>query len=716
MELQKLETHVVEKSQDFPEKEFTIRANAQSFKILSSGLYSDKIAAIVRELCTNAYDSHVLAGNEEKPFDIYFPNHLAPFFKVRDYGMSIAHEDMPDVYCTFFGSTKTSSNLQQGAFGLGSKAFLSYVSSASVTTFIDGTKRMYVVLLNEAGLPTINYLGEAETDEENGLEVQLPVNHGDFYAFTNKVSLLKHFPVKPNIHGIARFEWPESFYDDSIEGPNWKLFKQYKAANHIAVMGYIAYPIAYHQLDKEASQFLEYFADDKTYIEMHLPIGAFEITPSREQISYDLRTVRVLSEQVLKIKKEFVAKLENEILTTSKTYFEACKFYDSLASKSVRTLARSVKYNGRELTTTFETRTFEEDLFEYNSEILNNNKVRVQRDGDFIAVVTVNDIINTPVFYADIPNAAYVLRSWLRLETEKSRVAKSVYLVQDAKGQKYHSKFLDVFGFDGSEIRFVSELIPILEAIPKPPKKQRSTSLKPETVKLFRPIMEEKSTNCLIDVDDTFDINDGGIWTPINAYDSDKFFTPSLSKLLYLSEKIGLPTPSILGVRKTAQTKFQKHPKWKEFDYYAFRQSIIDHILINKTLHDRYITSGLFGYYLGYILNSSIEFNKCVIGNTDNLFKTNNPNLVALFNDLKIAYDFTDYRFGLMSEKDMVDLKNTLVDTARKKKKEFEETLNLLKKKYPLLELFSSFDDDDFHHHAPVILDYLNNPQIHEAP
>lgn len=716
MELQKLETHVVEKSQDFPEKEFTIRANAQSFKILSSGLYSDKIAAIVRELCTNAYDSHVLAGNEEKPFDIYFPNQLAPFFKVRDYGMSIAHEDMPDVYCTFFGSTKTSSNLQQGAFGLGSKAFLSYVSSASVTTFIDGTKRMYVVLLNEAGLPTINYLGESETDEENGLEVQLPVNHGDFHAFTNKVGLLKHFPVKPNIHGIARFQWPEEFYDDSIEGSNWKLFQRYKADNHIAVMGYIAYPISYHQLDKEASRFLEYFCDDSTYLEIHFPIGAFEITPSREQISYDLRTVRVLSEQILKIKKDFTEKLETEIRANSKTYFEACKFYDSLQSKSVRNLAKFVKYNGRELTTTFQTNTFEEDLFEYNSGILNNNKVRVQRDGDHITILNICNLVNVPIFYADIPNAAYVLRSWLRLETEKSGREKTVYLVQDAKDQKHHSKFLDVFGFDGSEIRFVSELVPILEAIPKPPKKPRSTSLKPESVKLFKPALAEKTTFCFGDVDDTFDIDGGGLWTPINAFDSDKFFTPSLSKLLFLSEKLGLPTPTILGVRKTAQAKFQKHPKWKEFDYNTFRQSIIDHILADKTLHDRYITQGLFGYYLGYILNSSIEFNKFVITNTDNLFKTNNPNLIALFNDPKLRYDFTDYQFGLTSEKDIQDLRNKLTETARNKKQELEEALKLLKNKYPLLELFSSFDDDDFHLHAPAILDYLNNPQIHEAP
>lgn len=713
MELQKLETHIVEKSQDFPEKEFTIRANAQSFKILSSGLYSDKIAAIVRELCTNAYDSHVLAGNEEKPFDIYFPNHLAPFFKVRDYGMSIAHEDMPDVYCTFFGSTKTSSNLQQGAFGLGSKAFLSYVTSASVTTFIDGTKRMYVVLLNEAGLPTINYLGEAETEEENGLEVQLPVNHSDFYAFSNKISLLKWFPVKPNIHGIARFQWPESSYDDSIEGPNWKLFERYKATNHIAVMGYIAYPISHSQLDAEARKFLEYFADDNTFLEIHFPIGAFEITPSREQISYDLRTVRVLSEQILKIKAEFITKLETEILTNSKTYFEACKFYSSVSSKSVRNLAKSVKYNGRELTTMFETGKFEEDLFQYDSEILSNGKVRVQRDGDFIAVVHVYNIVNIPLFYADIPNAAYVLRSWLRLETEKGRVGKSVYLLQDAKDQKHNSKLLDVFGFDGSEIRFVSELVPILEAIPKPPKKSRSYSLKPETVKKLRPVNVDKPTLCLSDVESDFDFDAGGTWTPLTGFETEEFPITRLCNLLSTAKiNIKIDIPQIYGVRKTAQTKFEKHPKWTKFDYTAFKDSIIHYLKTNKELHAGHILNSVFDHYIMRELENSREFVMFVIQNSENEFRKNNPDLV----DAK-EFNLSPFLLGhsIIDYNDLKDLREHLNQEIDKKKAELRESLTLLNNKYPLLSQLN-YIELSAAEIFPFVKDYLNNPQIHEAP
>ena len=48
-------THTVEKSGNFEENQFSIEASAKAFMILSDGLYSNKILAVVRELSTNAY-------------------------------------------------------------------------------------------------------------------------------------------------------------------------------------------------------------------------------------------------------------------------------------------------------------------------------------------------------------------------------------------------------------------------------------------------------------------------------------------------------------------------------------------------------------------------------------------------------------------------------------------------------------------------------------
>ena len=43
--------------------EFRIRNSAKAFGILSSGLYANKIRAVIREISCNAVDSHVAAGN-----------------------------------------------------------------------------------------------------------------------------------------------------------------------------------------------------------------------------------------------------------------------------------------------------------------------------------------------------------------------------------------------------------------------------------------------------------------------------------------------------------------------------------------------------------------------------------------------------------------------------------------------------------------------------
>ena len=90
--------------------EFRIKASAKAFGILSSGLYQNKVRAIIRELSCNAVDSHVAAGKSGTPFDIHLPNSLEPWFSIRDYGTGLSHEQVINIYTTYFESSKTDSN------------------------------------------------------------------------------------------------------------------------------------------------------------------------------------------------------------------------------------------------------------------------------------------------------------------------------------------------------------------------------------------------------------------------------------------------------------------------------------------------------------------------------------------------------------------------------------------------------------------------------
>jgi HSP90 family molecular chaperone len=162
---------------------FSIKANAKAFRILIDGLYSDKPRAIVREIASNALDSHIMAGCPEKPFDCHLPNRLEPYFSIRDYGVSLSHDLVMRLYTTVFESTKEDSNSQVGRFGLGSKTPFAYTEAYTVTAYLDGEARMYNAFIDSNGVPSIALLVQEPTTEPNGIEVSFPVSTADCNSF-----------------------------------------------------------------------------------------------------------------------------------------------------------------------------------------------------------------------------------------------------------------------------------------------------------------------------------------------------------------------------------------------------------------------------------------------------------------------------------------------------------------------------------------------------
>src|SRR3990167_10349443 len=122
MKLAQAEQHVRGSHGITESKLFEIRINAHAFKMLSSGIYSDKITAILREIGCNAADAHIEAGIANKPFEVKIPNRIDPQFYIRDFGSGLSHDNVMTLYTTYFASTKQDSNDVTGGFGLGSKS------------------------------------------------------------------------------------------------------------------------------------------------------------------------------------------------------------------------------------------------------------------------------------------------------------------------------------------------------------------------------------------------------------------------------------------------------------------------------------------------------------------------------------------------------------------------------------------------------------------
>lgn len=113
-------------SSSMAETKFGIEITGKAFDLLTGGIYKNKIAAIVREISANAYDSHVSAGKSDVPFKVVLPNEFNPYFEVEDYGVGLDDEQIRNVYTVLFRSTKQDSNFDIGAFGLGSKTPITY--------------------------------------------------------------------------------------------------------------------------------------------------------------------------------------------------------------------------------------------------------------------------------------------------------------------------------------------------------------------------------------------------------------------------------------------------------------------------------------------------------------------------------------------------------------------------------------------------------------
>ena len=295
------------------EAQFNIKQTAKSFEILSGGLYSDAILAVIRELSCNAWDSHVEAGKGNVPFKIHLPNRLEPFLSIRDFGLGLSEDDVLHMYTTYFESTKTDSNDFIGALGLGSKSPFAYADNFEVISIFDGTQILYSVFLNESGIPTIAKMGEHTTDESNGLEVKLTVKESDHSNFASRTAdALKYFEPKPEVVGSANFEFT-ALPENNIQGDGWFVAPRgWSSQRFTAVQGNVAYRVDIDQisdsLTEEEQQFF-YAAQIVAFFD----IGDLECAASREEIKYTDPTKEALIKMARQIRVDLLKTIEKDI-------------------------------------------------------------------------------------------------------------------------------------------------------------------------------------------------------------------------------------------------------------------------------------------------------------------------------------------------------------------------------------------------------------------
>jgi hypothetical protein len=294
----------------FESVNFTAEMSGKFFDVVVDKVYTNKPRAIIRELSSNAYDAHVAAGNQERPFSVQLPTALDPVLTVRDYGVAMTHDEVMHLYTTVFASTKTSGENADdfmGALGLGSKSPFAYTDAFTVVVWLDGLQRTYLAARGPDGVPTITFLGSEESDEERGVSVSFPVQTYDFDKFRREALVVfEAFDVKPDIPGLTLVE-SEVLYS----GDNWKVV----ARNENAIrQGVVIYPV--HDLPIETGLVYGY------KLVVDVPIGTAEVAPSREALSMDKVTEANVHEAFTTAVKELDAAMTEYVLSSA-DLFEA---------------------------------------------------------------------------------------------------------------------------------------------------------------------------------------------------------------------------------------------------------------------------------------------------------------------------------------------------------------------------------------------------------
>lgn len=317
--------HNVYTSEDVQEKKFSIAGTAMAFEILSSKIYTDPHLAIVRELSTNAYDSHRQAGNTEQ-FIVHLPNILQPHFSIRDYGTGLTKAQIENIYTTYFASTRSNSNEYVGALGLGSKSPFAYTNQFVVISYKDGYCYKYSAFRNKNGEPAIAILSETTTEEPNGLEIIVNVKQEDFnkfYVAAQKV--YTWFNDKPIINGHiinlekpASLEWLIDRSVDSQDDLNIEIYDidKYSAQNSCikVLMGEILYGIDSGSLKISKLQL------DSSMIVIRANIGDVDISANREELYLSEKTINYVNGKVRNLEDAILSKFFKQFKSLDKTF------------------------------------------------------------------------------------------------------------------------------------------------------------------------------------------------------------------------------------------------------------------------------------------------------------------------------------------------------------------------------------------------------------
>ena len=300
----------------FSSSDFSMKHSAHAFKILTTSLYQNKEKAVLREYFANGYDAIIESGKTD-PVRIQLPTEMEPNLVFIDNGVGMDKSTLTRLYSTFFDSTKQANNEAVGGFGLGSKSAFSLSDTFTVTS-VKNNQSTTIVAYIDGGVPKLVVTNESATTEPSGTIVTIPVANKDVqYRLRQEArDLFIHSPIFPIVTlgtttPVTLREKPDYIlYNDSM------YFSDSFSTFGDVVVGLFTYKIP-ESLKNRITDFPEftplYNSFEKTTtadcLNFVLPLGAIELSPSRETIEDTPANATVLFEIVKTTLNKYLAEV-----------------------------------------------------------------------------------------------------------------------------------------------------------------------------------------------------------------------------------------------------------------------------------------------------------------------------------------------------------------------------------------------------------------------
>lgn len=325
--------------------------------LLTTNLYSNPIQSFLRETISNGWDSHIEAGVKQPVLvSLHSPvgsdefrsrmrywasTEQAPLtITIRDFGVGLSPERFANIYTNIGSSTKRDSNDFIGAFGIGRFSCLSCADSATLTSYHNGIKYSYLMYKDGSGI-NIDELGRWETEESNGLEVQVSltvtkdklseIKHGfvsliyfNCIYLIDTQNLLDGFAEKFNARQIGQYK-TFSIYDYSeLSVYDYRSYDE--ISNLSILVGDCLYPFTKKQLAEAVG--IPY----QWRISVKFNIGELDVTPNREAILYNQKTDEAIKKRFAEVLDEIKAEVMRN--TNNLNFTSIIEYYKIMKNQS----------------------------------------------------------------------------------------------------------------------------------------------------------------------------------------------------------------------------------------------------------------------------------------------------------------------------------------------------------------------------------------------